>query len=260
MAPTDVTHMYVVLRGGYTFGGVETWQTGLRFLLENNISTPDDVGTLTPFTVVDETISRIETDWTIIGDWSAHFGVGSDFHVDDWLNDQIGDYLRNVAFPYASNKVQLREIHAWPIQSNGLVAGGHTCVLTYTGSLPGGSHTGNPLPVENTPVVSLQTPRIGRHGRGRMYWPVQQSSTIDATGLYDHTTRDTLATDFKAFLEGIAVTGGIGHAEWALPIVSGKPYTKYAVVTGVRVGDVMDTQRRRRRQLVEAYHHEDVSY
>jgi len=256
----DVTHMYVALRGGYTFSSPETWQTGLRFLLVSDAGTPPNIGDLPPFTVVDETIARIETDWTIIGDWSAHFGLGSDFHVDDWLNDQIGDYLRNVAFPYASNKVQLREIHAWPIQSDGVVAGGHSCVLTYTGSLPGGSHTGNPLPVENTPVVSLQTPRIGRHGRGRMYWPVQPSSTIDATGLYDHTTRDTLATDFKAFLEGIAVTGGIGHAEWALPIVSGKPYTKYAVVTGVRVGDVMDTQRRRRRQLVESYHHEDISY
>lgn len=256
----DPTHMYAVLRGGYTFGGTETWQTGLRFLLENNASTPDNVGTLSTFTVVDEIISRVETDWTIIGDWSAHFGTGSDFHVDDWLNDQIGDYLRNIAFPYASSKVQLREIHAWPIQSDGLVAGGHTCVLTYTGSLPGGSHTGNPLPVENTPVVSLETGRIGRHGRGRMYWPVQPSSTIDANGLYDHTTRDSLATDFSAFLASIAVTGGLGHSEWCLPIVTGKPYTHYGVVTGVKVGDVMDTQRRRRRQLVESYHHEDVTY
>jgi len=64
----------------------------------------------------------------------------------------------------------------------------------------------------------------------------------------------------KAFLEGIAVTGGVGHSEWALPIVTGKPYDNYAVVTSVQVGDVMDTQRRRRRQLVESYHSEDVSY
>jgi hypothetical protein len=260
VADTDVTHLYCVLRGGYTFSSPETWQTGFRLLAENNASTPDNIGALVPFTLVDEVISRTETDWTIVGDYSVHFGTGSDIHVDDWLNDQIGDELRNVLFPHASNKVQLREIHVWPIQRNGLVAGGHTCVLAYTGSLPGGSNSGNPLPVENTPVVSLQTGRIGRHGRGRMFWPVQAASEIDATGLWTHADRDALATDFATFFHDIAITGGLGHSEWLLPIVTGKPYSNYAVVTGVRVGDVMDTQRRRRRALTEVYHHEDVSY
>src|SRR6478752_7131424 len=74
----DVTHMYVALRGGYTFSSAETWQTGLRFLLVSDAGTPTNIGDLPPFTVVDETIARIETDWTIIGDWSAHFGLGSD--------------------------------------------------------------------------------------------------------------------------------------------------------------------------------------
>jgi len=257
---SSLRSMYVVLRGGYTFTTDETWQTGLHFLLVNDIGTPDNVGDLPTVDIVDEDIHRTETDWTIMADWSAHFGLGSDFHVDDWLNDQIGNELRNVVFPRASNKVQLRTIHAWPVGTDGLVVDGHTAVLSYTGSLPGGSHTGNPLPLENTPVVSLHTGRIGRHGRGRMYWPVQPTSDIDASGKYDHTARDDLRDTFVTFLEDIAVTGGVGHSEWCLPIVTGKGTGKYAVVTEVAVGDIMDTQRRRRRQETEAYGTAAVTY
>jgi len=256
----DAVCMYVVLRGGYTFSSAETWQTGFHCMLVADPSTPDFVGTLPTFSVDDADVHRTETDWTIVADWKAGLGVGSNINIDDWLNDQIGNELRNVVFPHASNKVQLREIHAWPIGADGLVVDGRSAVLAYTGSLPGGSNSGNPLPVENSPVVSLQNGRIGAHGRGRMYWPVMPASEVDATGLWTHADRDALAVDMQTFFQDIALTGGLGHDEWLLPIVFWKAAHKYAVITGVRVGDVIDTQRRRRRQLTESYHHEDISY
>jgi hypothetical protein len=36
-------------------------------------------------------------------------------------------------------------------------------------------------------------------------------------------------------------------------IVTGSPYQKYGRINAVRVGEVVDTQRRRRRQLAENY-------
>jgi hypothetical protein len=55
-----------------------------------------------------------------------------------------------------------------------------------------------------------------------------------------------------ALLEGISIGSGV-PATWNVrPIVTGSPWGNYAVVNSVQVGDVMDTQRRRRRQLVEA--------
>jgi len=44
------------------------------------------------------------------------------------------------------------------------------------------------------------------------------------------------------------------------PIVTGAPWTHYGVITSVNVGNVADSQRRRRRQLVEARTSLDVTY
>lgn len=257
---TDATHLYLVLRGNYTFSSPETWQVGIRWQLEHNASTPDPVGTLKTFTVSDEVVSRSETNWDIVGDYSCDLGFGSVFRPDDWLNDQVADTLRNVVFPHASNKVQLLELHAWPIAADGSVVGGHTMVLTFTGSKPGGSNSGNPLPLENSMVVSWTTGRIGRHGRGRIYWPTQPTSDIDATGLFSATPQGDLADTWQTALQDFAVTSGIISSVWCLPVVTGKPYVNYALITGLSVGNVVDTQRRRRRQLVESRVTRTLSY
>ncbi len=256
----DATHLYLVLRGGYTFTSPETWQVGIRWQLEHNTSTPDEVGTLKTFGVSPEVISRTESDWTIVGDYSCDLGLATVFRPDDWLNDQVGNELRNVVFPHASNKVQLRELHVWPIAADGSVVDGRTCVLTFTGSLPGGSNSGNPLPLENSMVVSFSTGRIGRHGRGRVYWPTQPTSDIDATGLFGATPQGDLADTFAEFLTDVAITGTIITDVWCLPVVTGKPYVNYALITGLNVGNVVDTQRRRRRQEVESRTTRTLSY
>jgi len=256
----DATHAYLVLRGSYTFGGLEKWQVGIRFMFVNSGTAPDNVGTLPTFGVHPEVISRTETNWTIVGDWSADLGLTESIAVDDWLNDQVATTLRDVVFPHASNKVQLDELHAWPIASDGSVVDGRTMVLTFTGSKPGGNVTGNPLPLENSVVVSWATGRIGRHGRGRIYWPTQAVTDIDATGLLSSTPQTAVKTDWVTALEAFAITPtGLGN-HWALPIVTGKPYANYAVITGIKVGNVVDTQRRRRRQLVESYVTGTTSY
>ena len=64
-------------------------------------------------------------------------------------------------------------------------------------------------------------------------------------------------TDFVnlqvALLQALTYSGvGMGSPQTA-PVVTGKPFVNYARVTEVRVGNVPDTQRRRRRSLPETY-------
>jgi hypothetical protein len=233
---------------------------GIRFLMENNISTPDQSGDLVPFEVDPVNIFRTETNWTIAQRWSAKFSGSSSIDTGDWLNDQVAATLFGTVFPRCSNKVQLHTIKASPIASDGSVVGGMTTLLTWTSSFTGGSESGNPLPFENSVVASWNTPVIGPKGRGRIYWPVMSASQLNSDGRLDSTTQAGFLADVVSMLEGFVITGGVGHSEWALPIVTGGDYTKYGVITGVRVGDVIDTQRRRRRQLVETYVSASPSY
>jgi hypothetical protein len=62
------------------------------------------------------------------------------------------------------------------------------------------------------------------------------------------------------FLEGMAVNTGIIAGEWALPIVTGSPWTQYGIVQSINIGNVFDTQRRRRRQQVEVRSSSAVSF
>jgi len=60
------------------------------------------------------------------------------------------------------------------------------------------------------------------------------------------------------FLESIGVQ--VSDDVNVRPIVTGKPYVDYAVVTQVQVGNVIDTQRRRRNRLTEVRVSDSVSY
>ena len=79
------------------------------------------------------------------------------------------------------------------------------------------------------------------------------------------------ATDLRdaavTMLQGLALDGDPALGPNTRPVVTGPtaksgqpPYTQYAVVNGVRVGQVIDTQRRRRNKEREAYVEADVTY
>lgn len=100
-------------------------------------------------------------------------------------------------------------------------------------------------------VVSLLTGRPGRSYRGRFYWPaITQAMT--ASGKWGGTSTTTLANAFKALLlESVA---GVGTGEQAMRVVVASAATgDLTAVSSVRVGDVVDTQRRRRDKMVETY-------
>jgi hypothetical protein len=114
-------------------------------------------------------------------------------------------------------------------------------------TLAGGNPVSANLPTQCAVVVSLKTASSGPRFRGRMYMPPFTAASLTTDGRLLTATRDSLATAAAAWLTSIkATTPG-----W-VPVVYSRTGGSTTAVTAVAVGDVIDTQRRRRADLVEA--------
>lgn len=121
----------------------------------------------------------------------------------------------------------------------------------------GGSLQGNgtiKMPPQAAVVISLQTIIPGAKGRGRMYLPLL-AITLDTGGRIPSTTVTDIVEDFggalNTMLTGIAA-GGLVPGVF-LGVASGLGPGAVYPVSKVRVGNVVDTQRRRRDALPESY-------
>jgi len=108
-----------------------------------------------------------------------------------------------------------------------------------------GVGAGEMLPFQCATVVSLLTASATRHGRGRFYLPplaalVLDGGRISAASL---AVLDTAWTAFFSSLNGDNIT----------PVVRNRTGHVSTTVTSARIGDVIDTQRRRRNKLTETY-------
>ena len=245
-------HMYATIAGGYSNAGEdpERWQFGVRLALVFGVVS--DVDTLpNNWDVVPNTDSTTSGDWGITTNWSADGPASATFnpqsYMTDYLLPSVLAYVANPVFG-ADSFIDLVKLYA--IGTNGLVIGGRSCTATAT-TPAAGDVGGDTLPLQNSVVISTRTLVIGRRGRGRWYMPCLTTNSLGAHGRLTSTATGNQLASAKAFLEGLAfasVAAGDPHVK---AIVTGKPYTEYGVITGVQVGDVVDTQRRRRRQLVE---------
>lgn len=114
-------------------------------------------------------------------------------------------------------------------------------------------------------VVATLTSEVqrGLAAKGRMYLPGLNPTLSTSTGKISSTDAGTIATNFKTFLDAVNAASGSGgkvilasHGHRG----GGPPPDPYlyagmvnTLVTGCRVGDVIDTQRRRRNELPEVY-------
>jgi hypothetical protein len=107
-----------------------------------------------------------------------------------------------------------------------------------------GTSTATCLPFQCAPVVSLRTATLSRAGRGRFYAP---SLAVDqvAAGRMLTTARDTLADAALDLVQGLTSAGGN-------VVIYHRATGTTSLVTSLDVGDVIDTQRRRRNKLIEA--------
>lgn len=104
--------------------------------------------------------------------------------------------------------------------------------------------TGVLLPPQLAVVCSLRTSLATRAGRGRMYWPGPASDAL-TSGKIGTTPQAVFVT------AGSALFSALGAASM-IPVLYSRTTTLVQVITSFDVGNVLDTQRRRRDQLVES--------
>jgi hypothetical protein len=111
-------------------------------------------------------------------------------------------------------------------------------------TLPG-TITGNVLPFQVAIVVSLQSILATRSGRGRFYLPPADVSMVTA-GKLSSTALTNLQTGLNALFSSLNSNG-------LTPVIRNKTTHTSTTITAGRVGNVFDTQRRRRDSVAETY-------
>ena len=255
-------HLRLSVFGGYTGTGSpaeEVWSFNIRMALV--------------FGEVDP-IASFPNNWTVEPAFNVTVGGSfttqktyicenspQTFDPESYLVDQaepaISAFITGWKF---SSRVRLDGIALYPCESpSGNSVGGNFARLDYTADNPVGIGS-NVLPLENSVVVSWVTERLGPRGRGRIYTPVPGTNVLDGDGLLAAGDRNDLLDASVAMIEGLAFTGGTRGSARVRPVVTGPTpkagqpaYSTYAKMTGVRIGRVIDTQRRRRNAEVEDY-------
>lgn len=110
-------------------------------------------------------------------------------------------------------------------------------------SLPGVAVT-TTLPPQLAVCVSLRTNLATRAGRGRFYLPPFAVATVDVGRLLA-ASQDAAVTAVEAFFSSLS-------GDSLQPVIYNRGPATLQDVTSFDIGDVFDTQRRRRNKLIEA--------
>jgi hypothetical protein len=114
-----------------------------------------------------------------------------------------------------------------------------------------GSGTSN-HPYQTSVVTSLRTAFPGGQGRGRLYWPGTGVTISGTTLRIDSTALSSALSGVKTYLTAIQAAVAVSAGPVNLAVWS-RTGTAFHAVTSLRMGDVADTQRRRRDTLNEGY-------
>lgn len=219
----DTAHVLLVW-GGKLPGG-ETWSCGLRMAEQTHIP-----GSTT---------------------------VPPQFEVRDWLNGSLKDAVRiyhQAAGTQISSSALLSFAKAARINLDGSYMDQSTDEYVFP-DIPGGAAGSRPQPPQQVALaVSLTTGYTrGPAHRGRYFLPMP-AIPVQADGLIAEADALAVRGTTKTFLEAIADVPGVDAPNSLTPcVLSRRGSGAHRVITGVEVGRVLDTQRRRRRSLKEAY-------
>lgn len=110
-------------------------------------------------------------------------------------------------------------------------------------------------PNQTAVVLGLRTPYPGASNRGRLYWPALAIAMGSGTGKIASASVTALSTQAAAYLAAIgdALTGVFPDGDTEMLSVYSRTKGSARHVTQIWVGDVFDTQRRRRDAIVESY-------
>lgn len=222
--PTYAQPSHKVTIFGTNFGGAEEWSTG--FFLGAPFTGP-----------LDDPPTQAEAD-AIAAAWQTFFTATSSPISSRWQTVGV--------------KVQL-------VGTNGQ-GDPNSTVFSYYGSAISGNGTGaTHHPPQISCVVTLTTAKPRGYGsKGRMYLP-GVGLGIGVDGRIDTSLMTSLLNNLKTFYDAVNDVAPVNGVQPSIVLQSaqttGVPAhdALMSVITGFKVGNVYDTQRRRRNQLVETY-------
>lgn len=154
------------------------------------------------------------------------------------------------------NTVFFDEVRAYNIGPDGKATGAPR-IATESAPVPGSS-TNHTMPWQGSLAVTLDAGYPAKGRFGRFYLP-PQALTIEDTGLVMLTQAQSIFTNVQAFLAAVSNLTGLDTG-FGLAVVGGTgPDGTMRDVDRIRLGRVVDTQRRRRRQVAEAYLESDFT-
>jgi hypothetical protein len=203
---------------GTMFGGAEQWSTGF-WLGQEGSDAQDPTDAMATY---------------LLDAWRVFFNKG-----DTSISSQYSTTQCKVAQFLDTGRTDLTKVHyAFP-----------------TTALVGGNAS-ETLPPQCSIVATLLSDRPrGLASKGRMYLP-GIATAVGINGKMSTIRRDTIALNLRAFFN--TVRAGTDFTD--RPILVAKGIGPLPALTAqndyiqtIRIGDVIDTQRRRRNQLVESY-------
>lgn len=194
--------------------------------------------------------------------WQTGFYVGRPEGDADVPTTLFTDAVRDAWEPFwtninngISNTYKFDQVKAVRLGTNGKYDGSDTAISTPAAAVSGGMG-GSPMPPQVACVATLIAGSgKGLAGKGRMYLP-GVSEPVQSSGRIPTVTCQSIATTLAAFFNTINgsfdIPGEVINASKGREKLAGIG-ARNVPVNGVRVGNVYDTQRRRRNQLTETY-------
>lgn len=181
--------------------------------------TAGDVWTVTMHSTSSDSLSNVHTAWQTA--------------VADFLGTTLGPYW---ASQQECNSLQTDQLD--PSTGKNVAQANSTVSLKGTGE-------GNAIDPRSSVVTGLRTATPTRAGRGRMYWPAVQDTSLTADGLISAAVCTAIAAGLADALGTMATT--------AQPVIYHAELRTTTAITSVTVGQVLGTQRRRTNKVAPSY-------
>lgn len=259
MARTVVNHILATMRlkalNTAVFAGevsLNSFRIGTVGVADSVPGYSDGTVTLNSFSVNDASTSSTTTHFNKEQGWTGDSGAAGG-NVTDGDQDAIAEAIWtfwNSIRGLFTDQYTLGDVRLYPVVG----ATGRTatapCIYVPTAVISGGSNTGW-IP-QQACVVSWDTAARGRRGHGKAYLGPITGVTLRTDGTLQSSSRDTFGNAAVALQTNIRAIGSIASERY-YGMVWQRNSDQGAVIGGVRVGDEMDIQQRRRRQRAEVY-------
>lgn len=255
-ASAQFSHVYVTMYGNFlptSYWAGESAQMGLRIGCWPDTASIEPIGVLPLREAQYVGVGHDETNWSVLEGWRGETVVPSGARYWDYATqlavaENVWTYLTalkglfNTAFNWTGVKIAA------------ISPDGKTKVQPslFTRKTPLLGTAADNLPPQMSIAASLIRPVPGRAGRGRMYLPaLGRSATLGTNGKVGTTAITSILNATKALVNDISSHGSV-DIDYKVLVTSANS-SKYVLPNQVRVGDLFDTQRRRRNQVTESY-------